>query len=181
MKWFVRLTIILLVSSACAPKTAHLSPIGKVAVYGSQFSIAGSAAATGIDTLITTNVLTRVQGLGVLQKMKIVADATVDLSQALADIDAAKTAADRTTAVGRAKGIVDGMAKALSDWSTIPDTKAKATVVAVLSSVSAMLTNLGNLLLGILAGGSPVTMQSLASEYTWTWRPVHAELRFAPR
>lgn len=104
------LTLILLVTASCSavqhPRFPELSPEGKVAVIGRQFVAATSEAATTIDTLITSGVLTKEQGVSVLTRLKPIGSEAQRLAAVLVLIDDARTDADRNAGLAQAVSLI---------------------------------------------------------------------------
>lgn len=102
--------LLLLVVTSCSsmqhPRFPELSPEGKVAVIGRQFVAATSAAVTSIDTLITSNILTKEQGVAVLTRLRPVGTEAQRLAAVLLVIDEARTDTERNTGLAEAVALI---------------------------------------------------------------------------
>lgn len=172
---------LLVTAIGCAPKVPpNVSPIGQTAVLGRQFVVAGTGAVRGLDAVMESGMLPVEYGVPVLSVMKRVGDEAVRLADILRAIDEAKTAAQRTDAIGRARAVIVGM-RSLLDGAALPiaDSKAKSVVVSALSTLSAILLDFGDALMLLADGGHPPGLQLNASAealeeipYTWATSPL---------
>lgn len=104
------LALLLFTTAGCSqvqhPRFPELSPEGKVAVIGRQFVAATSEAATSIDTLIISGVLTREQGVAVLTRLRPVGTEAQRLAAVLVVIDEARTDAARNAGLAQAVALI---------------------------------------------------------------------------
>jgi hypothetical protein len=156
-----------MVLAACPGKNVQTpqpaSTIGKTAVIGRQFVVAGTGTARGIDSAIQSGILPQKYGVPVLQVLNKIGDQAVRLADILRAIDEAKTAADRSDALSRAKGIIAGF-RSLLDSAVLPvaDANAKAVIMASLSGFSAIIDDFSNELTLLVAEGPRVHLDLLA-------------------
>lgn len=105
----------LLSCSLTNPRTKELSVEGQAAVAGRQAVAALGAAANGVDTLITSDVLTREQGTAVLVRLRAVGVELGRLGDILAIVDTTRDATAKQTATRQAAEIIRGVQRAILD------------------------------------------------------------------
>ena len=138
-----------LVVSACGtlrhPATAGLSVEGQAAVAGRQLVAAISAAADGTDVLIDSQVLTRTQGVAVLQVLRGIGVESQRLAEALDVIRVARVdTVARETAILKASDIIKGMQAAILRGIVPGGSEAsRARLAALFGAVANALVDIG--------------------------------------
>lgn len=179
MKRVALALVIVLLAPACSlglqsPVTnrPQLSAIGKTAVYGRQFVIAGNGVLTGIDTVMENGVLPREHGITLLRVMQRIGDEAVRLADILKLLDQATTATQQTSLVARAQSVVATM-RTLLDSAILPiaDTRARAIMSSTTATFSALLSDFGTTFVNMLGAG---TLRVSAEELSrapaeWRW------------
>lgn len=156
MKQLVLVISLVIASVACGPKPINTpqpsSKIGQTAVLGRQFVAAGIGTARGIDSVMESGILPREYGIPVLRVLNEIGEQSVRLADILRAIDEARTAAERTDAIGRARAVIVGF-RSLLDGAVLPiaDSKAKSVVISSLSALSAILEDFGDALMLMIA------------------------------
>lgn len=117
------------------PAVPGLSIEGQVAVAGRQVIAAVSSAADGIDQLITQQVLTREQGVAVLQQLRLVGTESQRLADVLLIVDATADAAAKQTAIRQAAEIIRGVQRGITQAIVPVGTEEGRSKVAALLSV----------------------------------------------
>lgn len=147
----VGLSIASMLASCGAPKTnpavPGLSLEGQIAVKGRQLIAGVTSAASGVDVLMTSQVLPKDQGINVLQKLRLVSTESQKLADLLTIIDTTRDAAAKQTAIKQAGEIVKGIQKAVTQ-SLIPigTVDARTKVAALLDIITADLVDISLLL-----------------------------------
>jgi len=141
-----------MVSVGCAglrhPATAGLSLEGQAAVAGRQLVAAISSAADGTDVMIDTAILTKDQGVAVLQTLRAIGSESERLAEALDVIRLNKVGTTgRENAVLKAGNIVKSLQAAVIRGVIPGGTEAsRARLAALLGPISAALVDIGMLI-----------------------------------
>lgn len=147
------------------PATGGLSLEGQAAVAGRQLVAAISAAADGTDVMIDTAILTKDQGVMVLQTLRTIGTESERLAEALDVIRLTRAGTtERENAVLKAGNIVKGLQAAVIRGVIPGGTEAsRARLAALLGPISAALVDIGML---IQQGQAPDLSSAWVPEFT---------------